>query len=324
MSLSIVFHGSNAAVFADGIAARLTAIHSLSLVPDLLQTEADKSLYQHADVIVGISYNATLPRPAGLKLYHVPGAGTDGIDRAALPEGAQLCNCFGHEQPIAEYVMAALLNRAIPARQADEDLRQGRWTYWAGGKGSTHHEIAGMNIGLLGFGHIGKAIAKRAKAFDMRVLVANRSAVPPSDGVDAAYSLDAMDKFWHDSDAIVCSLPLTTETKGLVGAEAFAKMKASAVIINVGRGPVIEEDALYQALAEKRIGGAIIDTWYQYPSADKSETWPAHKPFHTLSNLVMTPHMSGWTDGTIRRRRDTIADNINRLVAGKELVNTVR
>ena len=324
MTLSLVFHGSNAEVFAKGLEPLLQSPHHLHVLPDVIASEEHKALYSQADVIVGIAYNSQLPRPDGLKLYHVPGAGYDGIDQAALPAKAHLCNCFGHEQPIAEYVFSALLNRVIPMAKADHDLREGRWTYWAGGSGSTHGEIAGLSIGLLGFGHIGKAIARRAKAFDMRVLVANRTPVLNPELVDASYRLDDMDGFWQMSDAIVTSLPLTPETKGLVGATAFAKMKKSAVIINVGRGAVIDETALYEALNGQKIGGAIIDTWYQYPSAEKTETLPAQQPFHTLPNIVMTPHMSGWTEGTIQRRRETIAENINRLARGEALINQIR
>jgi phosphoglycerate dehydrogenase-like enzyme len=124
-------------------------------------------------------------------------------------------------------------------------------------------------------------------------------------------------------DAVVVSLPLTDATRGIVGAAALAAMRPHAVIVNVGRGPVIDEQALYDALAEGRIGGAIIDTWYTYPSAETPVTQPSRLPFHTLRNVVMTPHMSGWTDGTIRRRQQTIATNINALARGEGLVNVV-
>lgn len=324
MSLSIVFHGSNAAVFAEGISDLLTTPHVLHVLPDQISSDADKALYADADIVIGISFNASLPFPKALKLYHVPGAGYDGIDMASLPATAHVCNCFGHEQPIAEYVMAAILNRAIPFQDADQQLRQGDWKYWAGGSGLKHQEIAGLRIGLLGFGHIGKAIAKRAKAFDMQVLVANRSPVSPSDIVDASYTLDQIEAFWEQSDVIVSSLPLSDETRGLVGRNAFGSMKKTAFVINVGRGPVIDEEALYEALQTSKIAGAIIDTWYQYPNVQNPKTLPAHKPFHTLSNLIMTPHMSGWTQGTISRRQKTIADNIYRVARGEAPIHQVR
>ena len=106
--------------------------------------------------------------------------------------------------------------------------------------------------------------------------------------------------------------------------ESFAAMRASAVILNVGRGPTIDERALYEALKDRRIAGAIIDTWYSYPTPNQPNTLPSKLPFHELPNIVMTPHMSGWTTGTINRRKQTIADNIRRRADGKPCVNVVR
>src|SRR5437660_2145453 len=110
----------------------------------------------------------------------------------------------------------------------------------------------------------------------------------------------------------------------MVNAASFAEVRASAVILNVGRGPTIDERSLYEALEARRIAGAVIDTWYNYPAPDQPTTLPSKFAFHELSNVVMTPHMSGWTTGTINRRRQTIADNIGRRAAGRPCVNVVR
>ncbi len=101
-------------------------------------------------------------------------------------------------------------------------------------------------------------------------------------------------------------------------------MRSTAVILNVGRGPAIDERSLYEALEDRRIAGAVIDTWYQYPSSTQPRMLPSALPFHELPNVVMTPHMSGWTTGTINRRKQTIADNIGRLADGRPCVNVVR
>lgn len=322
--MRIIFHGENAASFSQDFRELVGGEADVRILPDALGDEADRRAYAEADVIIGVRFDGTLPRPQGLKLFHVPGAGYDAVDLAALPAGTNVCNCFGHEQAIAEYVMSALLARHIPLVDADRRLRQGDWAYWAGAPDRVHGEIAGRTIGLLGFGHIGKAIARRAKAFEMQVHVANRSAVATSDLVDRAFTLDALDDFWGSADAIVVSLPLTPETKGLVAEAAFTAMRPDAVIFNVGRGPIIDEAALYAALKQNRIGGAVIDTWYRYPGSADANPLPASLPFHELPNIVMTPHMSGWTSGTIRRRQQTIADNIRRSAAGEPLVNLVR
>lgn len=322
--MRIIFHGENAASFGQDFRDLVGAEADIRVLPDVLGDEADRRAYAEADVIIGVKFDGTLPRPQQLKLFHVPGAGYDAVDLTALPAGTNVCNCFGHEQAIAEYVMSALLARHIPLTDADRRLRQGDWAYWAGAPDRVHGEIAGKTIGLLGFGHIGKAIARRAKAFEMQVHVANRSSIAVSELVDRAFTLDRLDEFWGSADAIVVSLPLTPETKGLVADAAFAAMRPDAVIFNVGRGPIIDEAALYAALKQNRIGSAVIDTWYRYPGSADANPLPATLPFHELSNIVMTPHMSGWTGGTIRRRQQTIADNIRRSVAGEPLVNLVR
>ena len=320
--MKIVFHGEDTWSFADRFGESLQHPGQVDLLPMVLGP-ADAALYAAAEVIVTTRFQPGAPATPGLKLLHSPAAGYDGIHMASLPPGAAVCNCFGHEQPIAEYVMAALLARHVPLRDADARLRQGDWAYWAGDPVRVHGELADTTIGLLGFGHIGKAIAGRARAFGMGVLVANRSPVAASPLFDRAFGLHDP-AFWSGADAIVVSLPLSDDTKGLVGAAELGAMRPDAVIINVGRGPVIDEAALYDALSKQRIGGAVIDTWYQYPSAAQPQTLPSALPFHTLPNLVMTPHMSGWTAGTIRRRRDQIARNVNLLARGETLENLVR
>lgn len=322
--MKIVFHGKNAAAFSVDFRNAVGGSHDVAFVPDVPQSADERLAFADADVIVGIKFDATLPRPERLKLYHLPAAGYDAIAFDLLPPSATVCNCFGHEQAIAEYVFAALLRRVVPLADADQRLRQGDWTYWAGAPGQTHDELAGKTIGLLGFGHIGKAIAQRAKAFELGVHVANRSAVVPSPLVDRSFRLDALPEFMSSADIIVVSLPLTAETTGLVNSAALAAMRPDAIIINVGRGGTIDETALYLALQSGRIGGAIIDTWYRYPTSETPNPHPATQPFHTLANVLMTPHMSGWTAGTIRRRQQAIAANIQRVAAGAPCDNVVR
>jgi phosphoglycerate dehydrogenase-like enzyme len=321
--MKIVFHGSNAANFRQGFEALLDAPHEIIDLTDALDGPGEKEHFASADVIVGIKLGNAEPVPSRLRLYHAPAAGTDAIDRSRLPARSTLCNCFGHEHAIAEYVMTALLLRHVPIPDADAKLRQGEWAYWAGRPGALRTELGSQTIGLLGFGHIGQAIAARAKAFGMRVTVANRSPIPRSGLVDDSYGLDRLQSFMGSADAIVVSLPLSGETEGIVGAAEIAAMRSDAVILNVGRGPVINEQALFDALSQRRIGGAVIDTWYNYPTPDKPQTQPGKLAFNELTNLVMTPHMSGWTTGTVLRRQQTIAENIRRLSDNEVLLNVV-
>jgi phosphoglycerate dehydrogenase-like enzyme len=322
--MRIVFHGENAASFSHDFQRLVGDAARISVLPDALTDPAHAQTYVDADVIVANRFSGELPRPGRLQLFHMPSAGYEAVDLDAIPNSAVVCNCFGHEQAIAEYVMAALLERHVPLADADRKLRQGNWFYTAGSLERVHGELAEKTIGLLGFGHIGKAIAARAKAFEMKVHVANRSLVPPSPLVDRAFALNQLGEFWTSADFFVVSVPSNADTAGIVDATSFAAMRTSAVILNVGRGPTIDERSLYEALASRRIAGAIIDTWYNYPSPAQPSILPSKYPFHELPNVVMTPHMSGWTSGTIHRRMQTIADNIGRRAAGKPCVNVVR
>jgi len=322
--IPIVFHGENAASFSDGFAALLGMPAEIAVLPDALDSPADRAAYAGAQAIIGTRFHAALPRPDALRLFQVPGAGYDAVDLAALPGTAVVCNCFGHEQAIAEYVMAALLARTVSLADADVRLRRGDWAYWAGAADRAHGELAGSTIGLLGFGHIGQAIARRAKAFEMQVVVANRSAIPPSPLVDRAFPLGELPAFWASADSFVVSVPLVEETRGIVGATAFAAMRPHAVLLNVGRGATVDEHALFQALQGGAIAGSVIDTWYRYPSPGQPGPTPSALPFEALPNLMMTPHMSDWTAGTIRRRQAAIALNIRKRHAGEPCENVVR
>ena len=321
--MKILFHGQNAANFRQGFEQMIEPGHTIVDVGDALSAPGEAEQFASADVIVGIKLDASCPKPRQLRLYHAPAAGTDAIDLSLLPDRSALCNCHGHEDAIAEYVFAALLARHVPLVQADADLRRGQWTYWAGRPKALRTELGSQTLGLLGFGHIAQALAVRAKAFGMRVHAANRSAVS-SQHVDRAYPLSDLHAFLAEVDIVVVTLPLTAQTQGLVDAAALQALRPSAFLINVGRGPVVAEQALYDALRSRRLGGALIDTWYQYPTPAQPECAPSKLDFAALDNVVMTPHMSGWTSGTVHRRQQTMADNISRLATGRPLINVLK
>jgi phosphoglycerate dehydrogenase-like enzyme len=122
----------------------------------------------------------------------------------------------------------------------------------------------------------------------------------------------------------VVTLPLAEGTAGLLDAAALRCMKPTAWLINVSRGGIVDEQALFEALRLRRIGGAVIDVWYRYPPPGRPSGPPATLPFHELDNIVMTPHASAWTDGLLPRRNRAMADNLNRLARGAPLLNVVR
>lgn len=330
--MRIVFFGGAAAPFFDGFAAVLAAeaglgpddVDSLTAVAQRLDGPGEREAFIAADVIVGAAFHADLPRPRALRLLHVPGAGTDRVDLAAVPPGAAVCNCFGHERSMAEYVMAGLLLHEIPIVEADAELRRGLWRHGMGTRAALHGELGSRTLGIVGFGHIGRAVASLARAFGMAVHVVNRSPVAPGDLADRVFAWTDLPAFWGSVDALVITVPLTPDTRGLVDHAAFAAMRPNAVLVNVARGPVVEEAALYEALRERRIAHAVIDTWYAYPAPGEEGVRPAALPFHELTNIVMTPHFSGWTREMHARRQRTMAANIGRLRRGEALAHVVR
>ena len=321
--MKIVFHGQNAANFRQGFETLVAPEHDILDLSDGLDQPGEREHFESAEVVIGVQLNERMPRPLKARLFHAPAAGTDAINVGLLPAQCTLANCFGHENAIAEYVIAALLMRHVPLTRADQDLRQQRWTYFAGRPTALRTELGDQTLGLLGFGHIAQTVAQRAKAMGMRVHVANRSPVTHA-LVDRSWGLDELPAFMGSCDAVLVSLPLMPNTQGLVDASAIAAMRPDALLLNVGRGPVIDEQALYEALRNRRIGGAVIDTWYQYPTATQPECTPSRFDFAALDNVLMTPHMSGWTAGTVRRRQETLADNITRLSRGEPLLNVLR
>jgi phosphoglycerate dehydrogenase-like enzyme len=276
-----------------------------------------------ADAAIGISLTKAAPAAPRLRLLQVPGAGYDGIDLAALPAGAALCNCFEHEPGCSEYALLAMLEWSIRLGPADADMRRGDWSRSSRFGGAPDGELAGRTVTVVGMGRIGRAVAKRARAFDMRVIGANRTVRADEPNVDAMYGLDRLDEAVREADFVVLGCALTPETRGLIDARILAAMPPHAVIVNVARGPVIDEAALYAALQSRRIGGAVIDTWWRYPATPGEDVaqWPYR--FDLLDNVILSAHIAGWTTGTVVRRTRAMAANLDRLARGEPLDNVI-
>src|SRR5256714_9485888 len=268
---------------------------------------------EDVDVLVAMAFTREMAMAGRrLKLVQVPGAGLERIDRAALPAGTALANAYGHEVGIAEYVLGAMLALTRELGRLDAALRRGVWeSQWAIGVAppAPWRELAGQTLGILGYGRIGQCLARRARAFDMHVVAIRRSAAA-SDGLAELTAPAALDDVLARADYLAVTMPLTPETRGLIGARELASMKRTAIIVNPARAEILDEDALYEALAARRIAGAALDVWYRYPSSPGAAP-PAHRPFHELPNVLMTPHVSGWTDGMLKARATLIAENVN-------------
>ena len=258
-----------------------------------------------------------------LRLIQVPFSGMEWLQPEWLPEGCKVCNTNQHSEPIAEYVMLGILEFAVNMRLMDRELRQGRWTY--GGsivRGKKHSEIQNKTIGFIGYGHIAKRVTELATPFGMKFLALSRN--PQQDDrliwwKDSAH----LDELLSESDYILITSPLSDSTRDMINESSLKKMKPTGVIINVARGPIINEEAIYQALKNRQIGGALLDVWYQYASTENLEMPPSVFPFHELDNVIMTPHTASWTDDLDTRRIDSVTKNIQNFINKKPLVEIV-
>ncbi|TRW86292.1 hydroxyacid dehydrogenase [Mycolicibacterium sp. 018/SC-01/001] len=280
---------------------------------------------REAQVYVGSRFTADMAHTAAkLQLIHVAGAGTDRIELSALRPDTIVANTFHHENSIAEYVVsaAAMLRRGFLAQ--DRALRRGIWATSVYDPAIAQPTALGdARIGFVGFGHIGACSWSLLRAFGCTAAAVTGSGrVAPDSGLLWAGDTGQLDRLMQESDVVVVSAPLTPQTTGMIGTEQLAALGPDGILINVGRGPLVQEQALYDALFGRVIAGAAIDVWYRYPNGDTSCA-PSELPFDRLDNLLMTPHSSGVTSATFAGRAGDVAANIVRLQRGDPLRNVV-
>lgn len=215
--LRVGFVGPLASSFAERVQTYL------SVPCDFIHTDEKNAVdvLPEVDILVTLAFTRAMAAAARrLRLVQVPGAGLDRIDRAAMPPSVSLSKVHGHETGIAEYVMGAIIALSRNFDRLNSSLREGRWeSQWAPGvPPPAWPELAGRTLGILGYGGIGQAVARRARAFDM-LIVAIRRDVGRSAGDDLARigTLDILDEVLRLADHLVITLPLTAETKGLLG-----------------------------------------------------------------------------------------------------------
>jgi phosphoglycerate dehydrogenase-like enzyme len=322
--MKALFLGNVAADTARGIIAELPHGLGVEILADPQHLMWSPEPAADADILVTNHWRAEYPPAPNVRFVQSVATGIELIDRAALPPGVAICNAFGHETAIAEYVLMTMLVWSHRFREIEGEFRtlsswRASWVH----SGPPHGEILGATVGIVGLGRVGQEVARRAVAFGCRVIAANRSPRPPEGGVEQVYPLSELDQMLPACDFVVVSTALGPETEKLIGAGRLRLMKRSAFLVNIARGAVIDEDAVYHALHDRSIGGAALDVWWQYPDAAEPERRPSRYPFHELPNVIMTPHCSGWTSGMVTRRWTEVAANINRFVRGEPLANVV-
>jgi phosphoglycerate dehydrogenase-like enzyme len=263
------------------------------------------------------------PAIPNLKLFQIPWTGYDFCSPQTMPANVPVCNCFEHESAIAEYVLGGMLEMSLGLRKLDQDFRKGGWNGKNPGENSPHGELRDATVGIVGYGHIGIEVAKRAKAFGMRVIGTRRSEQETPKPLDWLGTSDKINQLLNESDFVVVACDLNAETEGMIAEEQFAQMKSNAVIINVARGRVIKETALYAALKSKRIGGAVLDVWYTYNTPGTPEVWPSNEPFQELGNVLLSAHESASSHRMWERRWEFVAQNFMLAAAGQTPKNFV-
>ena len=277
-----------------------------------------------ADVYVGSRFTAAMADAAEkLKLIHIAGAGTDKVDFDALPPDTLVANTFHHEQSIAEYIVAAsvMLRRDFLAQ--DRQLRHNIWATSVYDQAIPQPSaLADARIGFVGFGHIGQRAWNLFRAFGCTGAAVTGSGRVPDVGLAWAADTGELDRLLRECDVAVVSAPLNEKTEGMISEPQLRALGSEGVLVNVGRGRLVQERALYDALADGVIRAAAIDVWYRYPAGDDMSP-PADQPFADLPNLLMTPHSSGITRDTFTGRVDDVVANIGRLARGEPLRNVV-
>jgi phosphoglycerate dehydrogenase-like enzyme len=223
-----------------------------------------------------------------------------------------------HGPVVAEHVIALIfamakrIPSAVVLQQKHEWGQQAMWETQP-----RIREVAGATVGLVGVGGIGREVALKASALGMKVIACREHPEKPwPEGVSKVLGPAQMDELLAQSDYVVLAAPLTSETRSLMDVSRFAKMKIDACLINVGRGPLVDEAALAEALKSKRIGGAALDVFSKEPLPKDSPLWD-------LENLLITPHTAALTEKLWERHYQSISENLRRYLTGQPLLAVV-
>lgn len=277
-----------------------------------------------AQVIVARRFPAWMAKRAGrLRLLQVYGGGFDDVDYDALGADVQVALAEGYESSVAEHAIALIL--ALTQNLAAAERASRRGCRLPGDAGLPPGiELSGRTVGIVGFGRVGRAVARRLTPFDCDLLAVKRA----PDGYLKEYmglmelgGPDFLPTLLRASDVLLITLPLTPLTRGLIGASQLSLLRPEAFLVNVSRAAVVDEDALFTALTTGRLRGAALDVSYDEEAVDSPT---AHRAFERLGNVLLTPRTGGHSDASLRRMRHAVRENLHRYAAGEGLADLVR
>lgn len=273
-----------------------------------------------ADILFGGRLSAEQWRRGHkLRWIHVPWAGVNSlldIDEIRRSDIAITNSSGVMSDAVADQVVAYLLmiSRDLPAQVRAQERRQ--WLEYSV-EGTSRQHMRGKTLGILGYGAIGSGVALRARAFGMRIIVMRRDTSNHPPEIDLLVGTDGLSELLESSDFVVVTLPLNEDTQGLLGREEFRRMKPSAYLINIARGPVVQQDELIAALQAGEIAGAALDVFEKEPLPENSPLWD-------LKNVILTPHSAGGFQGFWDATVDLFLDNLSRFHRGEPLRNRVQ
>ena len=264
-----------------------------------------------------------LEKAVNLDYFIIPFVGIPPQDKKTLPDFPDITVLNSHFNywMVAEHALALLMTSVKNIIPIHQKIKKGDWTpryehRWSKG-------LRDKNLLLLGFGEIGKEIARLLQPFKMNIKAVKRTA-DENNLVDYVGTNDDLHELLPEADYIICTLPETEDTKGYFGEEEFDLMTEGVHVVNVGRGPVIDEEALYNSLKSGKVGGAALDTWWIYPPDEESrdDTFPSNYPLDEFDNVIFSPHRSTHIKEREKYRIQDLADTLNKLNKGEE-VNVV-
>ncbi|MCX7786444.1 MAG: 2-hydroxyacid dehydrogenase [Spirochaetes bacterium] len=274
-------------------------------------------------LVGGIEPKGVYEQARSVRAVFVPFVGVDHLPaQVFMNRGVRVFNSHGNARFVAERALALLLCCTGKVLEYHQDLASGVWHGWAGkGIFDTWDSIVGNTVTLLGAGAIAQWIARYLQPFDCKVVCYRRRVMETiPEGIDGVYY--DLPEALQVADIVISTLPLTEKTRRLIGKEELSLLKGK-ILVNVGRGEVIEEEALYQALKEGILKAAGIDTWYSYPNTGEEICLPSRFPFHELPNVVLSPHVGGFTPkATIENIKVTVA-NLEAYLEGRPVPNEV-
>lgn len=257
-----------------------------------------------------------LARLPQLGLIAVSRGGPVNIDMAAARDrGVKVVNAPGRNaSAVAEFTIGAILAETRLIRAGHESLRQGDWRGDLYRADATGEELSALTVGLIGYGQIGRRVVPLLLPFGCRILVDDPYVALSAEHRAAGVEAVDLDRLLAESDVVSLHARVTEETKGFLGAPQFARMKRGAYFINTARGPMVDYPALYEALRDGRLGGAMLETFWQEPP-------PPEAPLLKLPNVTLTPHIAGASLTTVRAAARMMAEEVRRHLAGEEPLN---